>query len=290
MHPESRHEIETFWHQLEEMWGHLSHVFDVVAARSAWDQPHGPDWTMAEVPYHLAYCNWDVVARGLQLGRDYPPRERELITTAEELTAWHWRKFGERWPTQTAVDSVIQWRISCDSVQQQLAAMDDADLEQPAWMPLMMGWTTKRHLLTFSLTHDWSALTQLRIHLGLRGPIPSPAITRAYLAKEMKSLAMRLAWEAAVAHALTVVMAFTDPGVGAWTIAVADGQATVRAGAADDADLVLTQSSETFEKTLRGIQEPAEAIRSGDVRVSDPEALSLFAALFPSQTPPFVGP
>jgi putative sterol carrier protein len=76
-------------------------------------------------------------------------------------------------------------------------------------------------------------------------------------------------------------MAFTDPGVGAWTIQITDGSATVAEGAAADADLVITQSSETFEKTFRGIQDPAEAMQSGAVLVSNFESLATFGQLFP---------
>jgi hypothetical protein len=41
-------------------------------------------------------------------------------------------------------------------------------------------------------------------------------------------------------------MAFTDPVVGAWTIRVAEGNASVSAGEAAEADLVMAQSAETF--------------------------------------------
>ncbi|MDX1614089.1 MAG: hypothetical protein R3300_07235 [Candidatus Promineifilaceae bacterium] len=285
MNTVTREHVEAMHEQMEEMWSHLGVLFDRLETGHengpGWDAPHGEDWILADVPYHLAYCNRDVVARGIELGPDYPDDQRELLQDAEQLSAWNERKFAERPPGQTPAESVTQWRASCMIIRGQLGDMNDAALDRKAWMPLLMGWATVRHLLMFGLTHDWSEFTQLRIHMGLSEPQPSPAITTAYLSSILSFYPRWLDREAAAGRHFTTVLAFNDPGVGEWTIEVADGQATVRAGAADDADLVLTQSSETYEKTLRGIQDPAEAIRSGDVRVSDPEALSLFAALFP---------
>ena len=79
----------------------------------------------------------------------------------------------------------------------------------------------------------------------------------------------------------TAVLAFTDPGVGVWTIQVADGAATVSEGDAVNADLVITQSAEAFEKYIRRTQTPAQAIQSGEIQVSDFESLATFGQLFP---------
>jgi putative sterol carrier protein len=87
--------------------------------------------------------------------------------------------------------------------------------------------------------------------------------------------------EAAVGQQLTTVMAFTDPGVGAWTIHVGDGMVTVSQGESADADLVITQSAATFEKSRQGMHDPVEAIQSGQVQVSDFDKLAIFGQLFP---------
>jgi hypothetical protein len=42
----------------------------------------------------------------------------------------------------------------------------------------------------------------------------------------------------------------------------------------------MTQSAETFEKTMRGILEPGESIQSGQVQVSEFENLGTFSRLF----------
>jgi hypothetical protein len=52
--------------------------------------------------------------------------------------------------------------------------------------------------------------------------------------------------EAAQGREFNSVMTFTDPGVSIFTIEVADGQASVRPGELEKADLMITQSAESF--------------------------------------------
>lgn len=122
---------------------------------------------------------------------------------------------------------------------------------------------------------------QLRIHMGRQDPVPSPAITKIYLGGTLGFFPMFLDTQAAADQQFTTVMTFTDPGVGAFIIQVADRSATVKEGEISGPDFVITQSAETFEKTFRGILDPGEAIQSGLVQVSDFESLATFGQLFP---------
>lgn len=47
------------------------------------------------------------------------------------------------------------------------------------------------------------------------------------------------------------------------------------------ADLVMTHSVDTMIKTLSGMRNPAKAIQSGEIQVSDFEALVTYGQLFP---------
>lgn len=276
-----REQLETLMNQIEEMWGHLNTLFNSLNSDNGWDKKHGPDWTLADVPYHLAYCNHDIVARSLQLGPDYPEAEQELLASPDALNAWNARKFAERPAGQRVEQSLAQWRESCQEIRRLTAEMNDADLSRSCWQPVLTGWGTTRDVLGFCLNHDWSEFTQLRIHMGQTEPVPSPAITRNYLGFILNFFPMFLNKEAADGRQFTAVMAFTDPDVGAWTIRVADGAATISEGEAANADLVLTQSAETFEKSLRRIHNPADAIQSGQIQVSSFERLGTFGQLFP---------
>ena len=147
--------------------------------------------------------------------------------------------------------------------------MDDDDLQRPYWSPLFTGWTQASVGFAFVLAHDWSEFTQLRVHMGRTDPVPSSAITHAFLGFVLPFMPMMANREAAANRTFAVVMAFTDPCVGAWTIRVADGDISLREGAAADADLTITQSAETFEKSRQGMHNPAEAMQTGEIQVSD---------------------
>ncbi len=162
-----------------------------------------------------------------------------------------------------------------------MAGMGDADLDKPFWMPLMAGWTTAAEGFEFTRTHDWSEFMQLRIHMERDEPVPSAGATRAYLNRILQFFPLFPDREAAAGREFTAVMVFREAGVGAFNIRVSNGNASVTAGEVENADLVMTQSAETFEKTFRGIQKPAEAVGSGEIQVSDFEGLAVFGQLFP---------
>jgi hypothetical protein len=80
------------------------------------------------LPYHLAYCNQDLIVRGIELGVDYPEDEQELLATPEDLAAWNAWEFAKRPVGQTAAESVVQWQATCDEIRRLTGPMSDADL------------------------------------------------------------------------------------------------------------------------------------------------------------------
>jgi hypothetical protein len=285
MSTNSRTQLDVLMAQVQEMWGHLYTLFEDLNTSDRWDQKHGPDWTFADVPYHLAYCNRDLVARGMELGPDYAQEKKEPLVTPETLGDWNAHKLAERPFYQTPEQAVSRWQHSCEMIYRLAAGMNDADLEQRLfWMPLLGGWVTTRRGLEFCRNHDWSVFTRLRIHMGRAEPVPSPAVTRGYLETWMKFLPTLLNHAATNGEQSKMVMAFTDPYVGAWTIQVADGAATISEGAAADADLVVTQSAVAFEKSIGRMQNPIQAILAGEIQFSNFENLVSFGRLFQTMT------
>ncbi len=63
-----REQLRGIMKQVEEMWDHQDTLFRIIDVADDWDHPHGKDWTFADVTYHLAYCNRDLVARGFEYG------------------------------------------------------------------------------------------------------------------------------------------------------------------------------------------------------------------------------
>jgi len=281
MTDQTRTQLEALMAHIEEMWGHLNILFDDLNTTNGWDKKHGPDWTFAHLPFHLAYCNRDILIRGIEAGADLPEEEQELIASVEAMNAWNAREFAERPADQTPAQSVAQWLDSCEKIRRMTAQMSDADLEKPFWMPLFSGWSTAREGFEFTRAHDWSEFMQLRIHMGREEPVPSAGVTRAYLGRMLGALPMFLNQAAASNRQFTAVMAFTDPGVGAFTLRVADGEATLKSGETPGADLVMTQSAATYLQTLVGMHDPGEAIQSGLIQVNNFESLATFGQLFP---------
>ena len=68
----TRTELDALMAQVEEMWGHQYTLFKIINETNQWDSKHGQDWIFADVPYHLTYCNRDLVLRPIKLGRDLP--------------------------------------------------------------------------------------------------------------------------------------------------------------------------------------------------------------------------
>jgi len=281
MSTNNRTQIDTMMAHIEENWSNLESFFSILDATDGWGQKHGADWIFANLPYHLAYCNRDLIGRRLELGADLPEAEQDLIGSMPELGAWNDRKFAERPSDQTLAQDLAQWRESCDYLRRLAAGMTDADLEGPFWMSLFAGWTQAVAGLDFIRAHDWSELTQLRVHMGRTEPIPSSAVTHSFLANILSMMPMMANTTAAGDRTFTTVMTFTDPGVGLWTIRVDQGAVTVSKGAAADADLTITQSAETFEKSRQGMHNPMEAIQSGVIQVSDFDQLAIFGQIFP---------
>lgn len=280
----NRTQVEILIAQIESNWDCQNQLFQTIARSNDWDHKHGADWTFADVPFHLAYCNWDLVIRPIQLGKELPVNEQRSFKGPADLAVYNSGRFAEKSATQTVEKSLADLEDSRNELRRLLMEMNDADLDRPAWYPFGGGmWANVRAPLQFCLAHDWSEFMQLRIHMGLSEPIPDPAITSAYVVR-MLSLFMprRLNPHAAKGNLFTAVYAFTDPGVTPVTIQVSDGVAKIIPEGYDNPDLVLTQSAETFEKTLRGIQKFPDAIQSGAIQVRNFETLTTFSQLFPT--------
>jgi hypothetical protein len=286
MSTNGRSEIKALMDQIQEMWSHQDALFNKLNETKGWGGKHGPDWTFADVPYHLAYCNRDIIARPIEYGRDLPAGEQMAFKTPEDVNAWNARMFAARPADQTLEETLAQLQASRDEIRRATAGMTDADLDRPTWFPFQLGgvdgWMTPREPLMFCLTHDWSEFMQLRIHMGAQAPVPSAGITTQYLGGMIgMAFPMFLDRDAADGEKFTAVFDFSDPGVSPFAIRVQDGAATVEPGKPAGADLVMTESAETFEKTFRGIDTFPDLIQSGAIQVSNMDGLAKFGTLFP---------
>ena len=75
-------------------------------------------------------------------------------------------------------------------------------------------------------------------------------------------------------------MEYLGPGGGAWTFRVADGQCTAAEERASRADVVLSQSPETFELIRQSKLDSAAAMQSGLLKVEGTANMERFGMLF----------
>jgi hypothetical protein len=166
--------------------------------------------------------------------------------------------------------------------------MHDTDLERPTWFPLLVGgWLPARAVLEGCRFHTWSHFMELRLRRpeGTRRStleLRATTIHRA-LGDAMSFFPLALNRTQAATAQFNLVMEFTGPGAGAWTIRVADGACTVAEKWPARPDLVITQSAETFMKTRIGMLDPIVAIQSGEITVQNIENMGTFELLFPPQ-------
>jgi putative sterol carrier protein len=91
--------------------------------------------------------------------------------------------------------------------------------------------------------------------------------------------------ELAKTQRLSVVMQFTGAGGGAWSYQVGDGACRVQEGSTPGADLVITQSPETFIKTFAKMHNPMIALLTRKMRVKGMRKVGTFGKLFAEPAP-----
>lgn len=269
---------------LENLWSAFDTIFDGLTPKD-WRRKHGKDWTIADVPYHLYYFDRDLGLGPLQRGRAVPMSVRtDVPQNVGQLNAWNARYFSNRAAGETPQDSMKRWREVREQIRDIVVGLDNAALEQPVFVPLMgAGWMSTRAALAAALAHHWNHLTQLRLYLKLRAPIENDSVRHTGLAFYMGFFHLIVRADT-VDRPFTFTMNFSGPGGGAWTFRVAEGHCTSYEGYAPDADLVMTQSPETFIKTFAKMHNPMLAMLTGQVKVRGLRHMGTFARLMPPET------
>ena len=265
---------------LTDLWQCFDELFDPFT-ETDWAREHGDDWTYADLPYHLAYFDRDVVARSLEDGPELPIEDRWLMQSLNEINGWNAAVVSKRPAGQTAQDALREWHESRDAILRAIQELSDADLDREAWSPFT-GVTTNRYVVASGVTHTWNHLNEARLRLGNDKPVPATATTTRVLAFYADLMADTSSAEA-VSEPFTAVLDF--PGFGAWTIRVANGDAIVSEGLDEGADFTMTQSPETFGAVLAGLQNPMLAMLTRKIRVKGILKMPTFGKVFSQPTP-----
>jgi hypothetical protein len=275
----TRTEIAALTADLEGLWRCFDTIFDDLGPKD-WTHKHGKHWTFADLPYHLSYFDREC-ARLVAQGADAPASARWLMPSEAQVNVWNARMFAQRPAGQTVAASLAQMRASRHLVRQTLGNYADADLDKPVWSPFF-GWSTRRDSIYGITGHAFNHFMEAKIRVKRSEPAPPPGLVHRSLGFYLGLMERFLDRERAAGLRFTAVMEFTGPGGGAWTIGVENGMCRVTEGRPERADLVMTQSPETFVATFARIRNPMLSMLTGKIKVKGFRALSTFGKLFPS--------
>jgi hypothetical protein len=275
----TRTEIAALTADLEALWRCLDALFVELGPKD-WIRKHGKHWTFADLPYHLAYFDRECTNLVAQ-GTEAPTSARWLMPSEAQVNAWNARMFAQRPAGQTVAASLAQMRASRDLIRQTLAGYTDADLDNLVWSPFF-GWMSLRDGIAGITGHTFNHFMEARIRLKRSEPVLPATLVHQSLGFYLGLMERFLDQERAAGIRYTAVMEFTGFGGGAWTIRVENGHCRVSEGHAEKADLVMTQSPETFVATFARIRNPMLLMLTGKIKVKGFRALSTFGKLFPA--------
>jgi putative sterol carrier protein len=270
-----------FLSDMEELWGITSELLDSIEPAD-WTRKHGPDWTYADVPYHISYFDRLLVAEPLKQRVDDPDPNRQPMRTLGELNAWNEERFAERSADQTVEEALEQMRAGWDAIRSAVADLTEEDLARHVFLPLpAAGWLTVERALEGARAHAGSHATELRLRLQ-RGRSASPAVMSRMMDFYSRFMPTSLNTEEARKRDFVFVMDLTGPGGGTWTYTVKDGECVRSEGRADGADLTMSMTADTmFKAMLLQMQNPMVAMLTRRLRVKGLRKMPTFMKLFP---------
>jgi hypothetical protein len=265
---------------LEDLWDKLDALLDRLTEKD-WGRRHRGHWTFADLPFHLAYFDRDIVIQSLLYGPDVPASEQTKLSGNAATAAWNYARSAKRPATQTVEDSLTQMHAGRELIRRLVAGRDDEDMERTVWLPLL-GWATAYDAIETCLGHTWRHFLELRIRMNRDTPTPTSRQTHRALGNLMATLPSRMerAQAARLRRPFTVVLAFTGPGGGSWTMRVQNRGATVTEGSTARANLTITQTPEAYAEPLDGIGRLWIAVLRGKKKVKGLGAMVTFARLF----------
>lgn len=277
---------------LEELWSALDSLFDEMSPAD-WQRPHGPDWTFADLPYHLAYIDRLIVARPVEFGQALPDAEQAQLRSLNDLNRWNQSNFAARPAGQDVYGSLEQMRDSRDYVRRITAGLSDTDLVKPAWFSMLYlrGFRPALVNLGFCIGHTWQHLQEARVRHGHVGAIVDPDLTYAMLDGTMPvsgiplylnvpAIALFLDAGRAREQDFSFTLHITGPGGGIWAFhADGDGWQVAEEETANT-DLVLSLDLDAYVKMRYFIGDMTTLLKAGAIVASDDRALLVYNQLF----------
>ncbi len=265
--------------QWEALWQGLDRLFDNLRP-SDWQRPHGDDWVVADVPYHLTYYDRDIVIQSI--------RARERIghgpdaTVILDVDAWNARKFAERLVGQDIEETLEQMQVVRQELRDLTFGLDDDQLGEAVFFPMPGGGIkTVRYALTTGLVHTWNHLTEARLRLRRYHPVPDPAATHTTIDYYVNLLPGMLDPKRTARTKLNMMMSVGGPGGGHWAVLIRDGQCTVAKGRLRRPDVSMSfDDADTCAAMMLGLKNPMSIMMSGKVKFKGLRKMGTLTKLF----------
>ena len=267
--------------QLLELGGLWDAVFESMSPED-WEKPHGADWVMPYLPYHMEYFDRLILFVPLNQGGDYPEENRHIWHTGEDINAWN-KPFMKAFdPLVSPQDHIATWRTIQQDTLKLLRSFDEDELaNRQIWYPLS-GWVSVMDTLAGTIPHNWEHLIEVYCRLGRSDfPLVGYDLARTSVSFNTNIFAWSMLNHEAATEPAKIVMAFTEDDRLKWTFDIRDGAYSMHEGADEDAMLTITQSAVSLVKLLTGIHHPTAAIPAGDIALSNPELRDKLAHYFP---------
>jgi hypothetical protein len=280
-----RTEISVLARDLDDIWALIDHLLDSVPA-DAWTKRYGPDWTYADVPWHLAYFDRIMLAEVLESGADLPEPRRFNLGSMAEINRWNAQEFATRPAGQTPKESIAELRAVHGRVRRTLAGLTDADLDRPAFNHFFSaGFETVRSALRGGLLHGWGEATELMTRLGRHDAVPEAA-TRNAIEGYLTFMAASADASRAGDKPFVLVMDFTGPAGGPYAVRVENGKGRLVPGPADDASLTFRLDPVAFNTVMiRRMQNPMLAMLTRKIQVKGFSKMPLMQKVFSPPSP-----
>lgn len=278
--------LEELMAQIEEGWSLFDELFDILNREGGWDNKHGKDWTFADVPYHLAYFDRDVVIEPIRAGADIPEDQRWVLRTVKETNAWNERRFNERPAGQSVAQSLEEMRSVRDELREIAAGMNNEDLDGKVWFPLgfFRGWRSVRLAMEQCRNHTVGEFIQLRTWMKRDTPVPTAGLMHSWLQAVFGLLQGFANPAAAGDRPFTIVWNIEADGGGPWTIHMEDGACTVTEGRTLKADFEMSLGPQ-YIGVLIGIQNPVKGILTRKIKVRGYRHMGKLGKLFAMPDP-----
>lgn len=268
---------------LESVWGDLDALFADFTATD-WTRVHGPDWTFADIPFHLAYFDRDLIARPIEAGDGPDAPTDRVFRTLGDLNEWNDAYFAERPAEYPIEQSLADMRAGRDELRAALSAPRAAT--SPVFVSLPgAGWVDAAGAVKRVRTHSWNHFAEARVRHGRAAPMPDDDIVHDAIGVNLSYRPLFCVADASTPP-FAARLSIDGRGGGDWVVQIIDGVCQVIEDATSAVDLTMSfQDVDAFASMNFAVTPPASLVDQGRLAISDMAAMARMAELIPPPGP-----